>query len=238
MKTQLMERSNSATFALALAQHIKKNNSEEGFSLLESLMAIVVAAVIISFISAPLFLAAGTRIQNRRAEQALQLAQAEVDRVKRLVDANAYTEEAGSYLPTSLPPIGSSKVEDQGAPSGSTTDPKSISASTGLKVDVNGDGVYDFVVQTFRNEGVRQTSSGTPRTVGFNMGVRVYAAVVDGKWGKLDNPPKKAASLKLTTALGSQQRLPLAVMYTSIIRSDTGDSLDNLRKCIDDRSCS
>ncbi|HEY9850625.1 MAG TPA: prepilin-type N-terminal cleavage/methylation domain-containing protein [Leptolyngbyaceae cyanobacterium] len=208
-----------------LAKVSKGNSSEQGMSLLECLIAIVVVTMVITFLTPPIFIAVATRIQNRRAEQAIQLAQGEVDRVRRTV-------ERGSYEDRDLPPQGGvsdNNVKQQAAPS-STVRPEDIpntqsfpsSATQGLLVDVNGDGSDDFIVQTYRTPGVRNN---TGRLVGFNIGVRVYTVSIRDNWGLVENPPQRSASLKFSTALGQQQRRPLALMYTSVVRSDARTSL-------------
>lgn len=209
-----MPRTNTSKIALALARLLRKNSSQQGITLIESLVAITVIAVVITSFTPPIFLAVATRVQNRRAEQALQLAQGEVDRVRRIV-------EQGSYSDSDLPPIGNSNVRQQSAPNGTTNIANQTTATTGLLIDVNGDGTSDFLVQTFRSQGVPLDG----KTVAFELGVRVYVATVRNAFGELDNPPQRPASLRLTTAVGSQRRLPLAMMYTTVVRSDTVNSL-------------
>lgn len=59
-------------------------STEAGLTLLECLIAIAVIGITASLILPPLFLSAGTRVQNRRAEQAFQLAQEEINRLQTL----------------------------------------------------------------------------------------------------------------------------------------------------------
>lgn len=198
------------------------NSSEQGMSLLECLMAIVVVTLVITFLTPPIFISVATRIQNRRAEQAIQLAQGEIDRVRR-------TLERGVYTDTDLPPqgsVGDNNFRQQAAPNSTAPLPANqlyqTSATTGVSVDVNGDGTNDFIVQTYRTPGVRDN---TGKLVGFNAGVRVYTFSISQNWGLVENPPLRSASLKFSTALGQQQRRPLALMYTSVVRSDTRTSL-------------
>ncbi|MCL1464468.1 type IV pilus modification PilV family protein [Argonema galeatum] len=224
LKTQSIQKSNTMSLALALLKLSKPNSSQQGISLLECLMAITVISVVISSFTPPIFLAVATQIQNRRAEQAVQLAQAEIDRVRSIA-------EQQDYANTDLPPEGATDVKQQSPPSGTTPNRNSMSATTGLLVDVNGDGTQDFVVQTYRNTGVPDS---TGKKVAFNMGVRVYAAVITQNYGLLESPPQRSASLQLTTALGAQKRRPLAVMYTTVTHSDDRNSLCNLQKFLGD----
>lgn len=214
---QSRRQSNLNRFALALVKHLEKKRQEQGFSLIESLVAIVLITIIISAISPPLFLAAATRVQNRRAEQAMHLAQGEVDRIRRLMEnppPSATADEFKKMLPQQT--VGGTSQVDKDSDGGDVN---------WNDYDLDGNGTSDFGVQTFRNEGV--AIGGKP--VAFQMGVRVYSIVAKG-----NTLEKEAASLKFTTALGQQKRRPLAVIYTTVVRSDTKDSLCAYRKYLGD----
>jgi len=62
----------------------KLRATDAGITLLECLIAIAVVGITASLILPPLFLATGTRVQNRRAEQAFQLAQEEINRLQTM----------------------------------------------------------------------------------------------------------------------------------------------------------
>lgn len=212
---------------MTLTKLSKGKNSQQGMSLLECLIAIVVVAVVITSFTPAIFVAVATRIQNRRAEQALQLAQAEVDRVRR-------TMERGVYADTDLPPQGGQgdrNVQNESGPSSTAPVPANqlypATSSTGVPVDVNGDGSNDFIVQTYRTPGVRNNQN---NLIAFNMGVRVYAISAQQNFGRLET---RQASLSFSTALGQQQRRPLAVMYTSVVRSDVRTSLQCYHQFLD-----
>lgn len=209
-KTQLL---------MTLTKVLKAKSSQQGMSLLECLVAIVIIAIVITSFTPAIFVSVGTRIQNRRAEQALQLAQAEIDRVRR-------TMERGVYTDTDLPPQGSQgdrNVQNEPGPSSTAALPANqiypTNSSTGVSVDVNGDGINDFIVQSYRTPGVRNNQNSL---IGFNIGVRVYAISAQQNFGQLET---RQASLSFSTALGQQNRRPLAVMYTSVLRSDVRTSL-------------
>lgn len=113
----------------------KKASTDAGITLLECLIAIAVVGITAGLILPPLFLSTGTRVQNRRAEQAFQLAQEEINRlqtmtangnhrVRRLPTAvtasGAYFDMgggAGTAIPNVAPPTGAwgSKVRSSGA---------------------------------------------------------------------------------------------------------------------------
>lgn len=226
-KTRSSIKLNSARFALEIAKIFQLRKSQQGITLLESLIAITVIAVVISSFTPPIFLAVGTRIQNRKAEQALHIAQAEVDRVRRIVEQGGYSDfescPSGTSKTACLPPQGNisdRNFRQQSKPSNFNSNINSITATTALRVDVNNDDKPDFLVQSYRSPGIKLNNT----TIAFNMGVRVYAYFEPMNFGDLESPPQKAASLKLTTALGEQRRRPLAMIYTSVVKSDLPDS--------------
>jgi prepilin-type N-terminal cleavage/methylation domain-containing protein len=209
---------------LAMARY-SSNRSEQGVTLLECLVAIMVIAVTVAAITPPLFVSVATRVQNQRAEQAQQLAQQEIDRVRILVERGAY--DATNYT-TILPPAATGLITGVAAP---TTAPpqnsnlndraQATSATRAYVVDVDRDGREDFLVQIFRDQGVNGVS-GSPPPIGFRMGVRVYSSQARPRLGSLLTD---TATLKFVTGQGQQITRPLAVLYTQIARSDSRNSL-------------
>jgi type II secretory pathway pseudopilin PulG len=200
-------------------QKLARKNSQEGFTIIESLMAIIVVTVLLVGITPPIFLAVGTRVQNQRAEQAMQLAQLEIDRVRVLM-------ERGDFAVDQLPPSGGAgRAEDVAAPQNfsATSCGTDTGSSPTCSVDVNEKiPGADFYIQRFRT---RELLNGG-QVIAFNMGVRVYSSAA------AQNPfPKgtEEASLKMTSADGSQRRLPLAVIYTVMASSDDEGSLGRYR---------
>jgi prepilin-type N-terminal cleavage/methylation domain-containing protein len=197
------------------------NLSTQGLTIIECLVAMVIASVVLAFISPPILLSVATRIQNQKAEQSFALAQSEVDRVRALL------ERGGTYTNDDLPPFGADDIgtdppfapPSSGA-AGFTTVRADMTATKGLAVDVNQDGTYDFVVQTFRDDG--QAVSDTDSTlIAFDMEVRVYAYKALTGGGTLLT---KAAPLGFTSGDGSQNTRPLSVIYTRLTRSDSKES--------------
>jgi prepilin-type N-terminal cleavage/methylation domain-containing protein len=197
-------------------------NQQSGFTIIESLMAIVVVTVLLVGITPPLFLVVGTRVQNQRAEQAMQLAQREIDRVRVLI-------ERGDFENTQLPPsAGASTTKSISAPQSFSTAvcTNTSDANTACPVEVNEkiEGP-DFYVQRFRTKEILDGG----QVIAFNMGVRVYSFAAAKNVGKLET---QEASLKMTTADGSQSRYPLAVIYTTVARSDRKESLEKYKNMV------
>lgn len=218
-----------------------------GFTLIESLVAMIVVSITLVAIVPPIFWATGTRVQNRRAEQALSIAQGEIDRVRSVL------ERDNNPLSTDLPPQVSKAdfaayrgPNPKAAWTGKirSTDPAKNTAETSvvgtpflgfptsadvyLPVDTNGDGVADFLVQSFRDPGICVvTPCGTEMPRVFSMKVRVYSATaVNSELAFLQTD---RASLTGTTGTGQTKNRPLAVLSSQIARSVSSGSLDQRR---------
>lgn len=215
--------------------------SEQGVTILECLVAIAVIAITGALITPPLFIAAATRVQNQRAEQALQIAQGEVDRIRVMV-------ERGGHRQNALPRKGASdNLEDVGPPTSLSNQLKSVNTTCdtydgslypinqALRVDTDGDCDTDFLLQVFRS-GEENFSPGEaaiavpanrrPTTV--ELGVRVYS---NSAADNLNNLVTEEASLKFTSGDGNQRERPLAVLYSNIQWSDTEFSLCEYHDC-------
>jgi len=222
-KTHQFIKTKKLAFVKALFS--KSKGSEQGLSLIECLVAIVVVAGVISTITPPIMVSVATRVQNRRAEQARQLAQAKVDEVRRLVETGNYTkDQLNAIAPADVG--GTGKVcNATGIPFRQSNPDQRVDIDKG--VDSNNLLRPDFWVQAFRNGGVIDPN--TDRPVAFDLGVRVYTYFE----GQTPNPSQiKRASLKFTTANGSQRDRPLVTLYTRIVLSDTQNSLQNYRDII------
>ncbi|NEQ25007.1 MAG: type II secretion system protein [Microcoleus sp. SIO2G3] len=218
----------------------------QGITLVECLMAITVIAITTAMITPPLFIAAATRLQNQRAEQAMQIAQGEVDRVRFLVERQRHTPARLPAVVTAVP------IGNAGAPSGATglsasiqskaTCPNAyngqpLAATQALQVDDTGDCQADFAVQMFRTEGQtfaseRSLAAGDGRLnrpSNFCLVVRVYgkpAINTLNSGGALDTKP---ASIRFTNGEGNSRTQPLAVITTPMIWGDRSFSSGQLQ---------
>ncbi|XHX76851.1 MAG: prepilin-type N-terminal cleavage/methylation domain-containing protein [Stenomitos frigidus ULC029] len=216
------------------AQRAKR---DQGLSLIECLVAIVVVSITLIAITPPIFFITATRVQSRKAEQALQVAQAEIDRVRAVVERGVY---AAADLPAEVAnisnvpaPTSIAGVLKSSTVACNTYAGVTVAATALLPVNTDLDPSNlaacrsQFLVQTFRTEGTPATSS-VP-TSGFRLGVRVYS----------DNPllrqnlgnglQTQQASLRFVSGLGDQNRRPLAILYSTIVRNDTSTSLQDYR---------
>lgn len=192
---------------------------EQGLTLIECLVAIMMVAIVASAIAPALVISVATRVQSQKAEQALALAQSEIDRVRLLVERKEATlDNLPPILPNGIDEGDISEVDGPvyGAPVDDDVLP-TVFQTRGA--DLNGN---RFAIQSFRTSGSDIEVDGIP--VAFNLGVRVYdeAAVTADGAGNLLNEP---ASLGMVGVPGERQSRPLAVLYTNIAVSDGRTSL-------------
>ncbi|HEY9894400.1 MAG TPA: type II secretion system protein [Candidatus Sericytochromatia bacterium] len=223
---------------LRQAPSAQSTKRDEGLSLIECLVAIVVVSITLIAITPPIFFITATRVQSRKAEQALQVAQAEIDRVRAVVERGVYTTAdlpavVGSINNVPAPTSIASGVLKSANSSASCNTYTGVTVPVTALLPVNTDldpsnpaaCQSQFLVQTFRTAG---TAGSSVPTSGFRLGVRVYS----------DNPLLRQnlsglqtaqASLRFVSGLGDQNRRPLAILYSTIVRNDTSNSLQDYR---------
>ena len=202
---------------------LPRANSDRGLTIIEGLVAIAVVAISVAVMSPMIILSVASRVQSQRAEQAFQVAQAEVDRIRLIVDRGNYTANTLNIAPTPIAVEGLRSTTDQlavPAPINIDNVAYSTTSNSARSLDVNNDGDADFAVQIFKTAG-STTSTGKP--VAFDLGVRVYRADVVGVPGRTLSVTQ--ASLGMTSNEGQSATRPLANIYTSIIKSGTDRSL-------------
>ncbi|UCJ11198.1 MAG: type II secretion system GspH family protein [Phormidium sp. PBR-2020] len=226
--------------------HTKSPSSDQGLTLIEGLVAILIISAVTTAITPMMFLSVATRVQNRRAEQAVQLAHGQIDQVRVLIDQGLNSEEViERQLPPLVPDVQS--VRDVGPPTGAGNRILSTNSSCpnrlpdlgtlsgyqeAFPVDVSGDCETEFYVQIFRTNEVTaiRPDTGLPVPIVFRMGVRVYYRNARPNFGNLET---EEASLIMTTGEGQQTRRPLAALYSVMAQGDTRLSLDRYRCFVD-----
>ncbi len=227
-------------------------NGEQGLTLIECLVAIVIVTLTILAITPPIMLATGTRIQSRRAEQANQIAQGEIDRIRFLVERGGYTlnelpDSTGNRNPLTNVPVAT--VPPTGTPSASSPlqspartcpgvadtarypfrTPTLMPRTNLVQVDVNGDCIPEYVMQVFRNDGPPLPGNPPPPPLTFDVGVRVYPYFPGQPF-----PPllQERASLIAGTSTRDRQagnaQKPLAVLFSTMARNDQSRSLGQI----------
>jgi prepilin-type N-terminal cleavage/methylation domain-containing protein len=263
MKRHMKYQVSALRFLLGKSLRVKSGTSTSGFTLIESLVAIIVISVTVVAISPPIFWAAATRVQNRRAEQALSIAQSSIDEVRAKIERGSYTlNELPEVAPAAA--AGVRPYPSRGpAPNAQWSSAKRCTipalntvsnlSSTQknyppidqyLAVDTDGDAACepDFLVQIFRNEGICATGLCsdpllTPeqrKPVAFSVGVRVYSAIAKNSGVATLDPDK--SRLTGTTGTGQTGFRPLAVLYSTVAKSDSSNALNRYRELCKDGS--
>lgn len=197
-----------------------RRDNQKGFTIIESLVAIVVVSILLAAIAPVIVISVATRVQARRVELASQAARAYIDGVR-----------TQAILPPAPPPTSPPNLAAYPAPtpSGSlncaansyctTAGATSTTAINLYCIDFDGSGscshtsTTDMIVQAFR------PNSDNPST-GYLLGVRVYRAdafsgnTVLARNNAGDNN-EKITQLSFTGGVG-QRKVPLVEMTTDI----------------------
>lgn len=233
----------------------RNQNSEAGLTLIECLVAMVVITLTVVTITPPIFLATASRIQARRAEQANQIAQGEIDRVRSILERPSYrtndlpspTALTPAQFRTGLPPTavdtgsllspatcGSyprfQDIADPANPTVTIREGIPVAATALIPVDVDGDCQPEYAMQVFRDNGcipaALATQTPPPAPSSFTTGVRVYA-YVPGQGGSYQ---AERGTLGLTTGRKDQDgaglRKPLQTLYTKVVRGGSSRALE------------
>ncbi len=197
-------------------------NSEQGLSLTEILVSMMISSIVLALL-APLFLmSAAYRLNSLRAEQASAVASSEIDRVQTLMAKGVKKNETLGILP----PVTDEQFDALNPPEATVTDRNDLTdSSKALELDYDGDGKADFLVQLFRNPGFDFDSGGKTKdqVAFFKMGVRVYSIAAKDNLANLDTSGELASTL--FTNIKDQIEKPLAAINTEIIRGDSKLSL-------------
>ncbi|PMB49755.1 prepilin-type cleavage/methylation domain-containing protein [Fischerella thermalis CCMEE 5201] len=191
-------------------------SNQDGFTIVESLVAIIVVGILLAAIAPVLSLSVATRVQSRRVELATQAARSYIDGVR----TQRISAPAGSATTTTLsafdaPTTGSSF--NCTANSYCTTTSTSTTPPTNLYcVDFDSTGscestsITDMVVQAFR-------PNNNNATTGYALGVRVYRAdAFKGNTTLLKNTSTTKITQNPFTGGAGQRTAPLVEMTADI----------------------
>ena len=204
-----------------------------GFTIIESLVAIVVVSILLAAIAPVIILSVATRVQARRVEFATQAAKSYIDgvRTKQIDPPLATSDTLLKDFPAPTNPGSFNCAANSYCTTTGTTSTGTPPSPTNLYcIDLDGDAFCknssstDMVVQVFRDK---------TWTTGYALGVRVYRANAfkSGitfkalKDSTSNNPIKQQQTFTGGTGLGNQQA-PLVEMSTDI--SDTVPSYSDL----------
>lgn len=194
-----------------LKRYLRTTRTSDGLTLIECLVAIVMVGLVASAIAPALVISVATRVQSQKAEQALELAQTEIDKVRLLMERG---EAFDITLPPSAPFTGAYDADNEVAQVAAPNGAPVASPDTAFKTSEEVLNSNRFAVQVYRTPG--KFIGSVPVT--FNLGVRVYdyEAVVARGNGTLSKDP---ASLAMVGTTGQSATRPLAALYTTMTAS-------------------
>jgi prepilin-type N-terminal cleavage/methylation domain-containing protein len=213
-------------------------SSQSGFTIIESLVAILVVAILLTAIAPVIVLSVATRVQAKRIETATDAAKSYIDGVR-----------SGTITAPNSPITDSTDIADYAAPTanGSLTCTANAYCSSPANnlycVSLDGNNctttsTNNFVIQAIRYNKATVTSGGSTTNIvdstkGYQLGIRVYRA--DGfadstplKKAKATPPNPKQATF---TGGGGDRKTPLVEITTEITKGVTfSDFCDRLRQ--------
>ena len=189
---------------------------EGGFTIIESLVAILVVSILLVAIAPVISLSVATRVQSRRIELATQAARSYIDAVKTKkipapVETGATTTLTTYSAPTSTGNLTCAANSLCTVPTGSSLYCIDFDATNGCEKA----STTDMVVQAFRHNLANSNSNNAAN--GYALGVRVYRAdAFKDSTALLQStslPNKKQATF---TGGAGQRKAPLVEMTTDI----------------------
>lgn len=202
-------------------QQLASKNNRAGFTIIESLVAVIVLGILMTAIAPTIVLSTATRVQSRRVELATQAARAYIDGVS----AGNIPSPPISTTNSVAAPGTSLSCDNPTTDKGYCSSPKDDSSYKVFCVDGTGDGMCtdeeskDLIVQAF---GFNQDS--TEASQGYRLSVRVYRA--DAFQGSEalkkndDNENTKVTQSTFTGGIG-KRKAPLLEMVTEISTQQT-----------------
>jgi prepilin-type N-terminal cleavage/methylation domain-containing protein len=190
-------------------------SSESGFTIIESLIAMLVVTILLTAVAPVIVLATASRVQARRIELGTLAAKSYIDGVKTAAIAAPASTSTGVTLNGSEPPTVGSLTCSANAYCTVPATP----ANNLYCIDGNNDGVCtlnnskDLLIQAFR-----YNTASTSATTGYQLGVRVYRADGFSSDGSLTKAPRKQATF--TGGLGDR-KAPIVEMTTAIAPQST-----------------
>ena len=200
-------------------QQLASKNNRAGFTIIESLVAVIVLGILMTAIAPTIVLSTATRVQSRRVELATQAARAYIDGVS---SGNIPAPPISTTSSVAVPET-SLSCDNPTADQGYCSSPGDDSSYKVFCVDGTGDGICseeeskDLIVQAF---GFNQNSTEASR--GYKLNVRIYRAdAFQGSDALIKNDENtKVTQSTFTGGLG-QRKAPLVEMTTEIVTDQT-----------------
>jgi prepilin-type N-terminal cleavage/methylation domain-containing protein len=195
-------------------------SSQAGFTIIESLMAIIIVTILMVAIGPVVVMSVAVRVQARRVERASEAAKTYIDSVNS-------GKTPAPPIPVQLRGSSAGFLKDAPAPAASDFPPKvdwsksskvycvDLDSTAGCSLNSS----RDLVIQAFRNPSAPAADNPAQ---GYRLGVRVYRADAFKGSGPSKTITKEQSALKGN--LGARD-VPLATMITDIAPQGDNNSL-------------
>ncbi len=202
-----------------------------GYTIIESLVAMIVVSVLMIAIAPVMAFSVATRVQARRVELATQAARTYINALR----TGAIPREPAADEPKGFPTsAGTQNVAEVSAPG----DPKTLYC-----VDIDGSGdcaptsTKDFYVQgVWRNPSIPNSSD--PTTTGYELMVRVYRADSFDSGVTLKQKPQNEKKQSVVGSGLGDRTMPVVEMTTQIPPTKEGSASPYRSLCARiDKSC-
>ncbi|HIK07142.1 MAG TPA: prepilin-type N-terminal cleavage/methylation domain-containing protein [Trichormus sp. M33_DOE_039] len=203
---------------------------ESGFSIIESLIALLVAAILLAAVSPVIVISVATRVQAKRVERATDAAKSYIDGVRSGTITAPDSPLTGSTSDFAIasynpPTVGSLTCAANSYCSAPETNLYCVSVDGSNCTTTSNN---NFVIQAIRYNKATVTTSGTTSNIvdstkGYQLGIRVYRA--DGfasAGGNLKKAPNKQTTF--TGGVGDR-KTPLVEITTEITKGTTFSDL-------------
>lgn len=201
---------------------------DSGFTIIESLMAIVVLTVLLIAIAPPMAISVASRVRARQVELATQAGQGYIDSLR----SGAISPPDKARCTTDILPNGSDPC--LAAPTAALL----TTPDQGTLIDANGNNTFtdsqDFVIQAIRTRASADTNPDptargeAARKEGYSLLIRVYrgdADVFRGGAGTMSTTPVANLFTGATAKGGGFRNRPLIVLKTDIGNRSTSNNI-------------
>ena len=208
-------------------------STQAGFSLIESLVAVVVVSILLAAIVPMVVLSTASRIQARRVDLATQAARSYVDGVRanviNIIDPVAsfpYIDDTSNWVGTSR----SQYFQSVPAPTNATV--STLNLLPGIKVDTNGDGFsvddpQDLFIQPMRSG---STDATILKKQGFWLAVRVYRAdALSGSAALRDGTESTCNTGRTAFSNTASITCPIVTVRSQILPTTNANNLDDIK---------
>ncbi|MBN3950915.1 MAG: type II secretion system protein [Nostoc sp. NMS7] len=219
-------------------QQVSQPSDESGFTIIESLVAIIVVAILLAAIAPTIVIATATRVQSKRVELATQAVRTFIDGVKTgavaIPEPTNFTTTTNATIVLPASTNATRSLADNLLTTGATGNMPVPTASTSLYCvtkDANNNLTISppnctstlFYIQAVKIIGTGSTpidsTTGLPID-GYGLGIRVYRSDIDFTNAKASNSSQNNRQNTFTGTLGNSQ-FPLVEMTTVIGSKNT-----------------